>query len=52
MYVGKKDHRAGAGVLDETGWTSGELYALVPANPSNSSEAAFTSERHDRRSSG
>ena len=43
MYVGTKDHRAGAGVLRRNGLDNGELYALVPANPSNSSEAAFSS---------
>jgi hypothetical protein len=43
MYVGKKDRRAGAGVLRRNGLDNGELYVLTPANPSNSSEAAFSS---------
>ena len=43
MYVGKKDHRAGAGVLRRNGLDNGELYVLVPADPANSSEAAFAS---------
>ena len=33
MYVGKKDHRAGAGVLRRNGLDNGELYVLVPADP-------------------
>ena len=41
MYVGKKDNRAGAGVLRRNGLDNGELYVLVPANPSNGSEATF-----------
>jgi Bacterial protein of unknown function (DUF839) len=43
MYVGKKDHRAGAGVLRRNGLDNGDLYALVPANLANSTEAAFSS---------
>ena len=43
MYVGKKDRRSGAGVLRRNGLDNGELYVLVPANSSNSSEAAFSS---------
>jgi hypothetical protein len=43
MYVGKKDHSAGAGVLRRNGLDNGDLYVLVPVDPSNSSEAAFAS---------
>jgi Bacterial protein of unknown function (DUF839) len=43
MYVGKKDHRTGAGVLRRNGLDNGELYVLVPSAASNSSEAAFSS---------
>ncbi len=43
MYVGKKDHRAGAGVLRRNGLDNGELYVLVPSDASKSSEASFTS---------
>ena len=43
MYVGKKDRRAGAGVLRRNGLDNGELYVLVPSVASKSSEASFTS---------
>jgi Bacterial protein of unknown function (DUF839) len=43
MYVGKKDRSAGAGVLRRNGLDNGELYVLVPSDPSKSSEAAFSS---------
>ena len=43
MYVGKKDPRAGAGVLRRNGLDNGELYVLVPADKSKSSEASFAS---------
>jgi Alkaline phosphatase PhoX len=43
MYVGKKDRSSGAGVLRRNGLDNGELYVLVPSDPSNSSEAAFAS---------
>ena len=41
MYVGKKDHRAGASVLRRNGLDNGELYVLVPGDPANESEASF-----------
>ncbi|MBA3381658.1 MAG: DUF839 domain-containing protein [Actinobacteria bacterium] len=43
MYVGKKDRRAGAGVLGRNGLDNGELHVLVPSDASKSSEASFTS---------
>jgi secreted PhoX family phosphatase len=43
MYVGKKDRRAGAGVLRRNGLDNGELYVLTPADPAKGSEAAFSS---------
>ena len=43
MYVGKKDRRAGAGVLRRNGLDNGELYVLVPSDPAHSSEAGFSS---------
>ena len=48
MYVGKKDHRAGAGVLRRNGLDNGELYVLVPAD-SVELERGRVLERHDRR---
>ena len=47
MYVGKKDRRAGAGVLGRNGLDNGELYVLVPADASKSSEATFTAGTMD-----
>lgn len=41
MYVGKKDRRAGASVLRRNGLDNGKLYVLAPAEPADSSEAAF-----------
>ncbi|MBA2383839.1 MAG: DUF839 domain-containing protein [Actinobacteria bacterium] len=41
MYVGKKDNRAGAGVLRRNGLDNGDLYVLVPADPANSSETTY-----------
>ena len=38
MYVGKKERRAGAGVLARNGLDNGELYVLVPSSAAQASE--------------
>ncbi|MEO7411725.1 MAG: glycerophosphodiester phosphodiesterase family protein [Opitutaceae bacterium] len=43
MYVGKKDHRAGASVLDRNGLNNGKLYAFRSKNLAKNSEVTFTS---------
>jgi hypothetical protein len=42
MYVGKKQTAPGSSVLRRNGLDNGELYVLVPSNPAQASEAAFT----------
>lgn len=42
LYVGTKDRRAGASVLRRNGLDNGALYVLVPAIPTDASEAVFT----------
>jgi len=43
MYVGKKDRRAGTGVLRRNGLDNGDLYVLVPKDPAYGSEKEFRS---------
>ena len=42
LYVGKKETRPGSSVLRRNGLDNGDLFALAPVNPAQSSEAAFT----------
>ena len=42
MYVGKKDHHKGAGVLNRNGLNNGKLYAFRSKNPATNSEATFS----------
>lgn len=42
MYVGKKEHRSAADVLERNGLNNGKLYAFRSKNLAKNSEAAFT----------
>jgi hypothetical protein len=43
LYVGQKERRHGASVLRRNGLDNGQLYVLVPEDPSRGSEADFSS---------